>query len=268
MEKYSFRKYAEWADYGFNTKDVKDEKVVGGTKDVSGHNPMDIIHSGKIISEITDGKDIGNLVMNHRFQDLVEWGSEPGALQLQITPLGSYKIITRRMINDLQGQPKWICKKIFPLEEDVHNTREEGYASEVRDYLESLNETMLETAKPKFEKFDMLSSKMFASARKNYPSYIMFPIGMVKKSDNYHKYVFEFRGHGAEAPGKTRAEQFNIDLYWDEKAGLVKCWGYNIDSSMRHHTWYVQPSEWEEWFAPSQDHKEIIESVIAAFMTY
>jgi hypothetical protein len=96
----------------------------------------------------------------------------------------------------------------------------------------------------------------------------MFPIGMYKKSENYHKYVFEFRGHGVEAPTGGRAEQFNIDLSWNQNKGLIHCWGYNIDSTTRQHSWKVQPSEWDEYFAPTQDTKEIVESISRIFMTY
>ena len=96
----------------------------------------------------------------------------------------------------------------------------------------------------------------------------MFPIGMYKKSENYHKYVFEFRGGGVEAPTAGRAEQFNIDLLWEPKRGLIRCWGYDIDSTTRQHSWKVQPSEWDEYFAPTQDTKEIVESISRIFMTY
>ena len=269
MSNYSYNKhlnFKEWASFGFGEKKLHDTE--GGTKAITGHGPIDIIHSSKIISEILDSPAIGNLRLNQKFSNLIEWGSEVGALQLQLTPLGSYKVITRRKIADATGHIDWICKKIFPLEEGYHNTREEIYASEIHDYLTSLNETMIDKAKTDFNGFNKLSLKLFGAVRNSYQSYCMFPIGMLKKNEHYHKYIFEFRGHGVESPTSGRAEQFNIDFYWDAKKGLLRCWGYNIDSTTRQHSWKVQPSEWDENFAPTQEPKEIIDAVVKIFMTY
>lgn len=263
-----FKKFigiSEWADFGFNRSLKKPE---GGTKKIAGYSPMDIIHSSKIIAEIMSSPRIGTLEANQRFQNLIEWGAEPGAIQLQLTPLGSYKIVVRRMVSDVAGTPRWVCKSVFPLDEGYHNTREEVYASDIRDYMEELNGKLLDAPSPTFKGFDKLSLKLFANLRSKYPSYCMFPVGMYKKADNYHKYVFEFRGHGVEAPTASRAEQFNIDFMFDKKCGLVRCWGYDIDSSTRQHSWKVQPSEWDEWFAPSQPAQEIVESISKIFMTY
>jgi len=258
--------FKEWANFGFGDKKLKEPE--GGTKPILGHKPIDIIHSGKIIEEIINSPAIGNLQLNQKFEDLLEWGNDVGAIQMQCTPLGSYKIVVRRKLTDLFGEQHWVCKKIFPIEEGYHNTREEMYASDIHSYISKLNETMIDRAVKEYNGFNKLSLKLFAAVRQKYPSYCMFPVGMMKVNENYHKYVFEFRGHGVEAPTASRAEQFNIDLLWDSKKGLIKCWGYDIDSTTRQHTWRVQPSEWNEWYAPTQDVGEIIDSVVKIFMTY
>jgi hypothetical protein len=100
---YSFKKFIslkEWADFGFGEK-LK--KPAGGTKPAEGHMPIDIIHSSKIISELLSTPEIGNYIANPKFQNLIEWGDEAGALQLQLTPLGSYKIVARRKVIDAVG---------------------------------------------------------------------------------------------------------------------------------------------------------------------
>lgn len=261
----SFVNLSEWADFGFGRTLRKPE---GGTKKVPGYSPMDIIHSSKIISEIMTAQRIGQLQANQKFQNLIEWGTEPGALQIHLTPLGSYKIVVRRLTTDASGANKWVCKGVFPLDEGYHNTKEEIYADEVLKYLGSINEQMLDAPDTGFQNFNKLSLQLFANLRRKYPSYCMFPVGMYKKSDHYHKYVFEFRGHGVEAPTAARAEQFNIDLQFDPSTGMLRCWGYEIDSTTRQHSWRVQPSEWDECFAPTQKTTEIIEAVSKIFMTF
>lgn len=261
-----FVNIVEFAEFGFGSKLMK--RPMGGTKTIAGHKVIDIIHSSKIIGEIVNSGSIGNHKPNQRFQNLIEYGSEPGAIQLHLTPLGSYKIITRRLASAINGEQVWICKKVFPLEEGLHNTIEEVYASEIHDYMTGLNEENLDAPSVEFKDFNKLSLRLFANVRKTFPSYCMFPIGLFKKSENYHKCVFEFRGHGVEAPTASRAEQFNIDLLYDKKLGLIRCWGYNIDSSTKQHSWRVQPSEWDEWFAPTQKFDEIVDAISKIFMTY
>lgn len=256
----------EFAEFGFGSKLIK--KPIGGTKSVTGYKVIDIIHSSKIVNEIMNSGNIGSSAPKQKFENLIEYGSEPGAIQFHLTPLGSYKIITRRLTTASNGERTWICKKVFPLEEGVHNTLETVYASDIHTYMKKLNEDNLDAPSTEFKDFNKLSLRIFANVRKVFPSYCMFPIGLYKKNEDYHKYVFEFRGSGVEAPTAGRAEQFDIDLLYDRKLGLIRCWGYNIDSSTKQHSWKVQPSEWDEWFAPTQRFEEIIESISKIFMTY
>jgi hypothetical protein len=99
----------------------------------------------------------------------------------------------------------------------------------------------------------------------------MFPIDLRKQDENYYKLVFEFRGQGVGSPynGKTgRSEQFNIDLIYYPKKGFLRCMGYDIDSSMRERKWSIQPSEWDEAFAPKDDENTIIENIVKLFLQY
>jgi hypothetical protein len=96
----------------------------------------------------------------------------------------------------------------------------------------------------------------------------MFAPKIKEMSDDYYKIYFGFKGHGVEAPSALRAEQFDIDIVFDKKKGLIRCWGYNIDSPTSQHKWAPQPSEWDEWFAPSQSIDEIVEAIINNLMVY
>lgn len=142
-------------------------------------------------------------------------------------------------------------------------------ASEMYDHLEKLSIEMIDSAQRDYPEFSRLVEKMVSAVRRDYPSYCMFPAGLKKINENYFKIYFEFRGHGVLAPPRQkRMEQFDIDLFWDKSKGLVRCWGYNIESSLGQHDWTPAPSEWDEWFAPSQPIEEIIECVKRIFSTY
>lgn len=220
-----------------------------------------------MLSELVRLPKIGPNSPRMKF-DSIEWGEGPGALQIDISPLGSYKIITRRHIKDLQGETAWICKAVFPLVETEHNVNEIKIAHTIYEQVKKLSGKMVDGPNKMCEDFERLAWKMWAAVRKNHPSYCMFPVSLRKQNENLYKIIFEFRGHGVEAPTRGRVEQFDIDLYWDQKRGLIRCFGYDIISSVGQHDWKVQPSEWDELFSPSQPHEEIIEAVVAAFLTY
>lgn len=76
------------------------------------------------------------------------------------------------------------------------------------------------------------------------------------------------RGAGVEAPTASRVEQFNINLQFDEQKGLIRCWGYDIASPTKQHKWLPQPSEWDEYFAPTQSLQEIENVIINSLLVY
>lgn len=272
MNKLSFRRWAilkEWADFGFEKK-LSDFKAnqLGGTIPHEGSRPIDPIDSEIITDELNRLPPLGYFSCRSKMSNLLEWGYDVGALQVFISPLGSYKTIIRRKTRDLQGEETWVCKDVVNFKENEHNDNEIPLAHKIYNHLHELHKEELDSPKPEYKDFDKLAHAIFSEVRRNYPAYCMFPVGMKKIDEGYYKIIYEFRGHGVEAPGGNRAEQFNIDVFWDKNKGLVKCWGYNIDSKVRQHTWAVQPSEFEEWFAPTQDIKKTVWIIKTILMTY
>jgi len=272
MNKLSFKRWQtlkEWADFGFEKKlaDMKSDSL-GGTVPAEGANPIDPVDSEMIMNELIRLPALGYFSPRAKMSNILEWGYDVGALQVYISPLGSYKTIIRRKTRDLQGEATWICKDVVDFSENEHNKNEIPLAHEIYDCLIEINKNEYDSPKMEYPEFDTLAYKLFNEVKRHYPAYCMFPIGMKKMDEGYFKIIYEFRGHGVEAPTASRAEQFNIDLFWDKNKGLMKCWGYNIDSKMRQHTWTIQPSDFEEWFAPTQDIKKIVECIKIILMTY
>jgi hypothetical protein len=272
MNKLSFKRWAflkEWADFGFEKKmsDLKAAEL-GGTVPHEGDGLIDPIDSELITDELRRLPPLGYFSCRYKMSNLLEWGYDVGALQVFISPLGSYKSVIRRKIRDLQGEETWVCKKVIDFNENEHNKNEVPLAHQIYDCLNELHKEEFDSPKSEYKEFDKLAHALFNEVKRNYPAYCMFPVGMKKMDEGYYKIVYEYRGHGAETPTRLRAEQFNIDLFWDKKKGLIKCWGYEVDSHMRQHNWMVQPSEFEEWYAPTQEIKKIVHSIKIMLMTY
>jgi hypothetical protein len=61
---------------------------------------------------------------------------------------------------------------------------------------------------------------------------------------------------------------FEINMSYNPKTGLVRSFGHDVQSPMKGHVWYPQPSEWDEYFSPAQDVSEIVDSICGALSTY
>lgn len=272
MSKLSFIHWTllkEWADFGFEKKlsDFKADQL-GGKIPYEGSGPINPIDSEIITDELHRLPPLGHFSCRSKMSNLLEWGHDVGALQVFISPLGSYKTIIRRKTRDLQGEETWICKDVIEFDENEFNDYEIVLAHKIYENLYKFHKEEFDSPKKEYKDFDKLAHSIFSEVRRHYPAYCMFPVGMKKMNEEYYKIIYEFRGHGVEAPGGNRAEQFNIDIFWDKNKGLIKCWGYNIDSKVRQHTWSIQPSDFEEWFSPTQDVKKIAQTIKTILMTY
>lgn len=258
---------SEMANYGYDAR--RTNKVMGGTEIMPGEELYDVIDSSAIIEELFKLPALGPNNPNMKWDNVVEWGEGSGAIQIECTNLGSLKLVTRRKISDLLGEATWICEYVRPLSDVDDENKEIGVAHEVYEIATQINTKMMPAPTREFEEFERLAWRMWAGLKREHPSYAMFPVGLRKQSDDYYKMVFEFRGGGQGHVGDQGfLRQFDIDLFWDKKRGLIRCWGYNIDSAQNSSDWGISPSEWDEYFSPAQEQPKIIECVANIFMQY
>jgi hypothetical protein len=206
------------------------------------------------------------------FHDQVQWGREPGAIQMVISPLGSFKSIVRKLHTNLKGESVWVCKKIIPYADILHANKkiDESLAADIFEQIEKVSKGDLEAPLNNYCKLDSLTIKVANYCRRKdiIPELFIFKgIRQVKKNENYLIY-FEPRGQGVEAPGSARVEQFIINMSYNPETGMIKSFGHDVQSPIKGHVWYAQPSEWEEYFSPSQSPNEITEAIGAALSTY
>lgn len=206
------------------------------------------------------------------YHDHVQWGRHPGAVQMVISPLGSFKSIIRKLQTDLLGEAVWICKEIVPYKDMLKASPklDESVAENIFERIEEHWKGELEAPSGEYDGLERLAVRLAESARRpdNLPELLVYRgVRRVKKDEHYDIH-FEMRGHGVEAPGSARVEQFSIELAYDRQRGMIKCFGHDIQSPTKGHKWYPQPSEWDEMFSPSQDEKEIVSCVCSAFRTY
>jgi hypothetical protein len=247
------------------------DRVYVPKKEVHNDMPIKTI-SSEIILEDLMTRSLGEMQAFSTFHDHIQWGRHPGSVQMVISPMGSFKSIIRRLQEDLRGDAVWICKRVLPYKEILNATRaiDEDMAEDIFERIKECWAGDLEAPSNDYKDLEKLTIKVAERCRSQVvkPELMIFRgVREIKKDIHYNIY-FECAGHGVEAPGSMRLEQFSIDMSYDKESGMIRSFGYGIQSPTRQHLWQVQPSEWDEMFSPSQDQKEIIDAVSAAFSTY
>jgi len=257
---------SEMANYGHDAR--RSNRPMGGTETIHGDDLFDTIDTNVIMDELAK-LPLGPNNSNQKWNNIVEWGTEVGAIQIECSQLGALRLVTRRKISDLQGEVVWICKNVRPISDVNDENKEIGVAHESYESAAKLNTKMIDAPARDFPEFERLAWRMWAGLKREHPSYAMFPIGLRKQNDDWYKMVFEFRGGGQGNIGDQGfLRQFDVDLLWDKKKGIIRCWGSNIDSAQNKSDWGLNPPEWNEFFSPAQDHTEIIECIVKTFMQY
>lgn len=247
------------------------EKRISPEKRADDDMPIDPIDADTIMESLMERK-IYDMEAFSNFHDHVQWGRHPGALQMVISPLGSFKSIIRRLQDHLLGERVWVCKKIMPYKDllNAKFSKEQDMTDIMFEAIEKCSEEDIEPPSKDYSRLENLTLKVAKDSRKEAikPELMVFRgVRMVEK-DRHYNIHFECRGHGVEAPGGMRLEQFSIDMSYDPRTGMIRSFGYGIQSPTRQHLWQVQPSEWDELFSPHQKEEEIVSCVCSAFSTY
>lgn len=224
----------------------------------------------EIITEALSKMNLNGQVPFSAFPDEIQWGKNPGAIKMVISPLGSFKNIIRKLQIDLEGNQVWVCKKVIPYRELLHVSKQfdEDLAIELFEIIEETNKQDIESFSKDYNNLERLTIKTSNKIQANLPKLLIFRgIKEIRKNENYLIF-FEYRGHGAEAPGSARVEQFVIEMNYNSKNGVIRSMGYEVQSPMKGHRWIPQPSEWDEYFSTSQSEEEISKCISSALGTY
>jgi hypothetical protein len=255
----------EYADYGFSDLSMRISNNSGSKISPKPTNVM--FRVDDFLDRLTEILSRENKKIIRKWAEEIFWSDNNHLMETNVNPFGSLRITTRKYIKDLNGNVTPVCKDVFDIDEE-HNGREDDVAEVLYSRIKKIREQNYDFAVKEYKDLERLATSLYKACLGKYPSYIMFPKGLKKIDENYYKIFFEFKGSGAGVPGNSRAEQFDIDLAFDKEKGLIKCWGYDIDSPMKQREFLPQPSEWFEYFSPKEDRSNIIKCIIKTLMTY
>lgn len=227
--------------------------------------PQQAIETDLIMTRLSK-YTLGSKMPMREWQNEVQWGVENGAIKIYLSPLGSLGAYFKRRGFNLLGQETWFCKEVYPfrhLKENAADTLPE----ELFEIAKRIDLTNPESANGNFEELESLVYALGSEVRRKAPEIFVFE-GIRKVSDFNYLIYMSLRGQGVEAPQHARVEEFVINVSYNKSKGILKCFGHDVQSQTKQHTWTLQPSEWEFYFAPTQERDEMIRATINALSIY
>ena len=266
--------FLEFADYGFERKKYISKKAY---QDIESNTdeapPWKMFNVEDFFEELKGLVEADNKRSVKVWHEELGWIDNGSIIDVNINPFGSLRITTRKSIKDLNGKDTRLCKHVLDITDHAlakieGDNKEINIANQIYSKIKEFNQNNIDYPIKEYKNLNKLAQELFNTTKVKYPEYIMFPVKMLEMNNNYYKLVFEFRGAGQGVPGRSVGRQFDIDLTFDKEKGLLRCWGYDIDSKFRKNHYYVQPCEWNEYFSPQENNKNIISMIITTFMTY
>jgi hypothetical protein len=261
--------------WGFEEKDWEPDKPFHPGK-APQRGPQDLPIEGFNVQRMMEhlGKlELGAKKPKNRFFNECQWGEHDGAIRAIITPKLNIKI--QKLHHDLEGNQIWVMKKYFFIDNYNYAGKEDVVALEVFDQIKNINEEQLESPSPKVrleELVQALSNKM-----NTLESNSLLPTHTVKRiAENEWNLFYYLRGGGASGfsgSGNTKnIMEVVVNLSQKRNSGTIKAMVTvvtNLSSGSRGGgTWVLMPSDFEEFFMPTQGKKEIVESIMTALKTY
>jgi hypothetical protein len=253
----------EYADFGLGIENEKKDPEPKNHEDPL--MPLNVEYVTTALRKVILGEKY--VIPNDYFSD-VQWGDQDGALRATFTNFGGNRVVLRKLIHDLEGEPRWICKKVIEIK-NFYDEVPDKLTFKIRESLEKLDYEGLDAPIPDFDEFQRMVITIASTLRRKTTQRIFMYEGIRVIKEN-EKYIIHFgvTGMGVQARGQRRVDQFAIHAEYHKKAGLIKISGEPLGDRIDKHRWIYDPSYFIEWFSPKQGEEEISRAMLHHFNCY
>lgn len=251
--------------FGFDKEKAEREKQEFDDKIVSLSDlPVRKFDLGRMMDFILRESQYDPKPAHSRFLTEVQWGSQPGAMRLVITP--KYHAVVQRLHTDLEGEPAWLCKKVFSINAPKYAGKEDIVASELHEVVQLVERQGMENPHKKPDLEDLAND--MANRFKREPNEFLYLMGMKQVTENHYCIYFSGRagGVGRSTGAKTSAmiREYIINVGYEKNRGLIKVFSHFVNETDEGESWGIQPAEFNQLYMPSQPNHEIIESIVTS----
>jgi len=261
MRRLRFRKFVEDTDiFGFEP-----EKNQENPDDSMYERPINQFDIDLMMEYLSKKSMPAGLKPHTNFISEMQWGTEPGAVKLEIDTGLTFYI--KRFNHDLQGSPRWVTKRMFQLNRHGYGGLEDAVAQEAFNHLEKYYRKEMDAPQKNYDELENLVLHISNKLKRTSKDFFMYE-GIKKLTDNNYIIAFGVGGHGVETQDHQRVEQNHTQITYDESAGTIRVTNFNIESPVgRAHKWALMPVDVDLYFFPTQDREEISEC-LAVHMKY
>lgn len=265
MNNYSFTTWInEYADFGLDMS-RRPKGMEPEEDDDKPLTPLNVEYVIKFLKRRALGEKYA--IPNDFFGEL-QWGNVDGAVQLHFSNFGGNRVVLRKLIHDLEGDPKWVCKKVMEVKNgyDLHPDK---LIFEIQQNLEKIDGEGIDSPSRDYKDLQKFVIAMANEIRRKNTQKIFMYEGIRVVKEHY-KYLVHWgvTGMGLQRRGQKRLDQFAIHCEYNEKSGLIKITGTPLGDKIDKHRWIYDPSNFIEYFSPYQKEEEIIGAVLTHFNCY
>jgi hypothetical protein len=264
MKSYKFKSWMEYADFGLDITQTPAAKNPVELYDT----PIDKLNVEYVIKSLKNHKFGEKSSKPNDFAGELQWGESDGALQLVFSPLGGVKAGLRKLIHDQEGNPTWICKKVVEVRH-FFDTHPDSLSFLLQDSLNEMDQQGLDAPQQDWKGLERLVLNLASTLRRRTTQkiFIYEGIRMIKENEQYIIH-FGCTGYGRQRAGQKRLDQFAIHCTYNQKAGTILITGTELGDKIDKYRWIYDPSNFMEYFVPTQHEDEICKAVLAMLNSY
>lgn len=222
----------------------------------------------ELMVDLLSRKSVGGHQAYSPFMNEVRWGSEPGAVKLEVDTGLTFHI--KKLGKDREGSPRWVTKKMFQLNRQGYGGLEDAVAHEIHEHIKNAYNSNLDAPREGFTPDEMENLVQFIYGKIKRTMKEMFvPVGIKKLQDYAYIIALEVSGGGVEAPDQRRVEQNQTMVTYDKHQGTIRIFNYNIESPVGgRHEWSLMENDLDLYFFPTQHREEIADCLAVHFKYY
>jgi hypothetical protein len=192
----------------------------------------------------------------------IMWGNTDGAVKLTFSPYRGLHAVIRKLTHDLQGETVWVCKKVVEVG-NIYDKKPDVLIMELYKTLEDIDQTAIEAPSPDYKKFEAFVLHLAHMLKTNTTQKPLYYTG-IRRVDEGKNYIIHFgvKGMGVQALGQRRVNQVQIEVQYKKDRGLIQITCNDLGSKLDADKWELSPSQFNEYFMPSQDEDEIITAIL------
>jgi hypothetical protein len=243
------------ADFGFERKKEPEQSV-------SDSKPIDSFNLEEMM-QLVAAKKVGTFRPRSNFVNELQWGERHGAIRLEVGPNYTFEI--QRLGFDLEGNRRWVTKKLFQLDRRGFGGYEESVAEEIHDEILDVFADDMGSPLKDYEKLENLVMKVAEKMKLVAQEKFLFT-GIRKINKDAYIIIFEVASGGVETRDHLRVDQLQTWMGYDSATGMIRVLMQKVASPVGgSRDWKIQPADMNLFFFPSQGRDEIAECVATKF---